>query len=178
MPCWQCRALCDFTAQRCMHELCVLTVQRCARICRAGPCACFHCRACVCMIRMFAAQAAACVSLYICSAGLFACLHSLQLRVLCVFESRLRCAGLHVPFARGVLQQHGAHSRALLTAQVRLWGSAPALAPDRRRDSLPARLPQGIPGAPAGKALAPPQRLCSGRAAAGPCVLGAGRTLL
>ena len=177
MPCWQCRALCAFTAQRCMHELCVLTVQHHARICRAGPCACFHGGACVCMICMFAAQPAACVSLYICSAGLFAGLHCLQLRALCVFESRLCCAGLHVPFVV-CCSSTVPSSRALLTARVRLWGSAPALAPDRRRDSLPARLPQGIPGAPAGKALAPPQRLCSERAAAGPCVLRAGCTLL
>lgn len=67
--------------------------------CRAGPCACFRCRACVCIICIFAVQ------------GFFACLHCLQLGALCVFESRLCCAGLRVPFARGELQQHGAQQQ-------------------------------------------------------------------
>lgn len=67
--------------------------------CRAGPCACFRCRACVCIICIFAVQ------------GFFARLQCLQLGALCVFESRLCCAGLRVPFARGELQQHGAQQQ-------------------------------------------------------------------
>lgn len=181
MPCWQCRALCAFTAQRCIQELCMLSVQHRACICRAGPCACFHHRACVCVTCMFAAQAVVRVSTVhlqcrafcmlapsICSSGLCVCLNRVFAVQGCTCLLHTVCSSSStVP-----------DSRALLTARGRLRGSAPALAPGRRRDSLPARLPQGIPGAPAGKALAPPQRLCSGRVAAGPCVLGAGCALL
>lgn len=161
----QCRAGCTPAPHACSAGLRAVAPDICpAELCMFVTCV--QCQAASMLVRC-RCNAELCMLRHKCIAGL------------CTFAPRICSAGLQEGTHRvSVCLQHGAvrvrsavpGCRALLAARGRLRGSAPALAPGRRRDSLPARLPQGIPGAPAGKALAPPQR-CHGRAQGPACSL-------
>lgn len=115
----------------------MLSVQHRARICRAGPCACFHHRACVCVTCMFAAQAIVRVSTVhlqcrafcmlapsICSSGLCVCV-SLLCRAARAFCTRCAAAAARCPTA-GPCSQPGAVFGALLQRWLQAGAGIPS----------------------------------------------------